>query len=135
MSVLKPSRLPLRVPEWCFPTAYCRTSHPKKSKPGDSASRVSRVWATRVLLGFISNPMSFSQPSNLLLACSIPSRVRYSSRVAKGHCCPSAPSEPDLSLSRHPAQAHHELHGFLFSSCLDCLGLSFLSVSSWSLKC
>ena len=31
-------------------------------------------------------------------------------QVAKGHCCPSAPSEPCLQVSLHTAQAHHEQH-------------------------
>ncbi len=40
-------------------------------------------------------------------------------RVRKPHYCDFLPSEPDVSLSRHPAQAHHEPHGSLFSCCFD----------------
>ena len=34
-----------------------------------------------------------------------PSRDGYVSRVAPAHCCAGAPSEPDVRLSPHPAQA------------------------------
>src|SRR5258708_20322867 len=52
-------------------------------------------------------------------------------RVAKRHCCLSAPSEPDLSLSRHPAQAHHERHGSFFSSCF-CLSRACVFLCQFS---
>lgn len=35
-------------------------------------------------------------------------RPRYSWRVARTHCCARAPSEPDVRLSPHPAQASPE---------------------------
>jgi hypothetical protein len=95
------------------------------------------AWVIRV---FSSESSSLSSSCRKVLICSLicsaSSFVPISpSRVAKGHCCPSAPSEPDLSLSRHPAQAHHEPHSFLCSSCLDCLGSALFSVSSRPLNC
>ncbi|GAX39667.1 hypothetical protein NIES4075_06230 [Tolypothrix sp. NIES-4075] len=33
----------------------------------------------------------------------------YRGRVAGLHCCNPAPSEPDVRLTTHPAQASHKL--------------------------
>ncbi len=113
-----------------LPVLYLRTCWPRKSNP-------SSICVMSVFSGERVRPRSRKNVSTAgLTSCSSSSFELPESRVAKGHCCPSAPSEPDLSLSRHPAQAHHEQHGSLFSSCLDCWCMRFSSVSrSRSLYC
>src|SRR5260370_23888256 len=76
----------------------------------------------QVLLDFKASPMPASHVETSCWTCSMTALSACNRRVAKRHCCLSAPSEPDLSLSRHPAQAHHERHGSFFSSCFGLSG-------------
>src|SRR5439155_21665810 len=97
--------------------------YPKKSKP-------SMMWVIVVFSSLSSRPnSSWRKPLQAsLISCAWSFVPRTVSRVRKSYCYDSLPSELGVRLSPHPAQAHHEQHGFLLSFCFDGLEPVFSSV-------